>query len=242
MPAGWSGILASAPPADDGAAPKGHRAADPGGGRAATMSDLECVGRWLSEFHWEALPHEEMPPASAQDARCRRLIDAGNIVLWEHEDAPVSMATMVQDLPSIAAISLVYTPPARRAQGYAGAAVGLLSDRIVASGRPSCLRSSTRATRSHIDAMRGSDTSRKRFTQRRCALLKTTGGRERAALLNGSVPSSHVRWRTKWSSACSRIRVWPATVKRATLPETGGAPWRATVRNWSQSCVRRSKR
>ena len=110
-----------------------------GSGRVADMRDFECVRRWLSDFQREALPNQEMPPQSAQDARCGNLINAGSIVLWEHEDAPVSMAAIVQDLEHIAAISLVYTPAPRRGCGYAGAVVGLLSAGIVESGRPACL-------------------------------------------------------------------------------------------------------
>jgi predicted GNAT family acetyltransferase len=107
--------------------------------RLADMRDFKCVRRWLSDFQREALPDQEMPPQSAQDERCRHLIDAGSIVLWERDDTPVSMAALVQDLEHIAAISLVYTPARGRGRGYAGAAVAMLSARIVESGRPACL-------------------------------------------------------------------------------------------------------
>lgn len=110
-----------------------------GRGRLANMRDFECVRRWLSDFQREALPDQEMPPQGAQDARCRHLIEAGSIVLWERDDTPVSMAAVVQDHEHIAAISLVYTPARRRGYGYAGAAVGMLSARIVETGRPACL-------------------------------------------------------------------------------------------------------
>lgn len=110
-----------------------------GCGRLANMRDFACVRRWLSDFQREALPDQEMPPQSAQDARCERLIDAGSIALWERDGTPVSMAAVVQDLEHVAAISLVYTPACRRGHGYAGAAVGMLSTRILESGRPACL-------------------------------------------------------------------------------------------------------
>ena len=110
-----------------------------GRGRLADPHDYECVRRWLADFQREALRDQETASQSAQDVRCRILINADSVLLWEHDNAPVSMAVMVQDLPQIAALSLVYTPPRWRGHGYAGAAVSLLSTRIVESGRPACL-------------------------------------------------------------------------------------------------------
>lgn len=109
-----------------------------GRGRTADMRDLARIKEWVSAFEDEALPGQASPP-DAQVARCRRLIGGGCVVLWEEHDTPVAMAALVQDLPDIAAVSLVYTPKRKRGRGYAGAAVSLLSTRIIDSGRPACL-------------------------------------------------------------------------------------------------------
>jgi RimJ/RimL family protein N-acetyltransferase len=116
-----------------------HPHATSGAARPAEARDVELVSGWLDAFQREALPDQGAMSPAENEAHCRRFIDTGKMVLWEDDGAPVAMAALVQDLPRVAAISLVYTPAERRGRGYAGAAVSLLSERIIASGRPACL-------------------------------------------------------------------------------------------------------
>ena len=63
-----------------------------------------------------------------------RLIDSGQVLLWEDEQ-PVSMAARVRDLPDGAAVSYVYTPPEARGRGYATHVVHAVTRRILEEGR-----------------------------------------------------------------------------------------------------------
>jgi predicted GNAT family acetyltransferase len=102
--------------------------------RTATQQDYELIARWIDAFSDDA----RMPQAMTRDAMRRRLA-RGNIVLWEVDGEPVSMAATVGPTRNGIRVGYVYTPPAQRGRGYATACVATLSRRMLAAGRKLCV-------------------------------------------------------------------------------------------------------
>lgn len=107
----------------------------PGDLRQATVEDVDIVAQWAVEFFAEALPDESQ--ADARESALRRL-KLGEIVLWEVDGRPVSMASKSRPMQTSISVNLVYTPPAWRRRGYAGACVAALSQRLLDEGWQSC--------------------------------------------------------------------------------------------------------
>jgi len=104
--------------------------------REATTSDRDLLVRWTIEFGAEALPKDE--PMEAERLVDLRLRGRGvGLVLWE-DDEPVSFAGYGGPTPNGIRIGPVYTPPALRRNGYAGALVAGLSRRLLDEGRTFC--------------------------------------------------------------------------------------------------------
>jgi predicted GNAT family acetyltransferase len=112
------------------------KAAVPERGRLvqATVNDVELVAEWRYAFHREIFGEADRQE-SARNARAR--IADGDVYLWV-EGQPVSMAMKTRPTRNGISVSLVYTPPRLRRQGYATACVGELSRTLLASGWAFC--------------------------------------------------------------------------------------------------------
>ncbi|MEU5433894.1 GNAT family N-acetyltransferase [Streptomyces sp. NPDC020719] len=89
-----------------------------GRSRLATEADLPLVTEWMTAFIDElGLPAELGAARTAS-----RRTTAGQLVLWEGEQGPASLAAASAVLAGQSRIGPVYTPPALRGRGYAAAA------------------------------------------------------------------------------------------------------------------------
>jgi hypothetical protein len=114
-----------------------HRAT-PGRARPARRSERSLILSWYREFSLEAL-HDPAP----DEGRLARNVDARlggtgmGLLIWD-DDGPVSLAGWGGRTPNGIRIGPVYTPPALRGRGYAGALVAALSSRCLAEGSRFC--------------------------------------------------------------------------------------------------------
>jgi hypothetical protein len=102
--------------------------------RVASVEEGGLVGRWNHGFKVEILGESDHEEALRE---AERLIEAGNIYLWE-DPAPVSMAMPTRPTRNGISVSLVYTPPEFRGRGYATACVGELSRLLLSVGWTYC--------------------------------------------------------------------------------------------------------
>ncbi|MEU1074699.1 MULTISPECIES: GNAT family N-acetyltransferase [unclassified Streptomyces] len=89
-----------------------------GRARIATEADLPVVTEWMTAF----LDELALPTALGAAAAAARRTAAGQLVLWETEDGPVSLAAASGVLAGQSRIGPVYTPPALRGRGFAAVA------------------------------------------------------------------------------------------------------------------------
>jgi RimJ/RimL family protein N-acetyltransferase len=100
-------------------------------------SDRELAASWMDAFAEEALP--EAPPGTSEEFVDRREEDPdGGIVLWEDDDAVVSMAGFGGRTPNGIRIGPVYTPPELRGRGYASALTAAVTKRLLDGGLRFC--------------------------------------------------------------------------------------------------------
>ena len=107
---------------------------EPGKLRLATQQDADLVVRWWHGFHSEIFGQAEREE-SRRAARAR--IGDGDIYLFEVQ-RPVSIAMKTRPTRNGVSISLVYTPPELRGQGYATACVSTLSRTLLGAGWEYC--------------------------------------------------------------------------------------------------------
>jgi len=108
----------------------------PGALRVATEADRPLVADWMYAFTVEA--GLDGTPESAAETAAQR-IDARDIFLWEVSPGqPVSLAGKPRHSTHGVAIGPVYTPPAFRRRGYAGACVATLSQQMLDAGWQFC--------------------------------------------------------------------------------------------------------
>ena len=86
---------------------------------------------WIIAFHDEILPHDPEPDRRHLEARATD----GNQMFWRVDGEPVSVAAIARRTQNAATINSVYTPPALRRRGYAGAVTATLVERIYREGR-----------------------------------------------------------------------------------------------------------
>lgn len=105
-----------------------------GSARLARKEERALLEEWTQAMHAETFgdPTRRLPPGIVE-----RLLAAGALLVWE-DGEPVSMAAATAPTPNGIRINHVYTPPARRRQGYASACVGALCARELAAGRRFC--------------------------------------------------------------------------------------------------------
>jgi uncharacterized protein len=108
----------------------------PGVLRVARTDDVDLVASWMAGFAGDAHlpPHEH--EALRKSAAVR--VAGGGLFMWEHEGAPVSMASLQGATPHGIRVSFVYTPPELRGRGYASACVAAVTERALASGKRFC--------------------------------------------------------------------------------------------------------
>ncbi|MBM4118620.1 GNAT family N-acetyltransferase [bacterium] len=106
----------------------------PGRARLAGEAERALLEDWTQAMHTETFgdPARPLPPGIVE-----RLLAAGALLVWE-DGEPVSMAAATAPTTHGIRINHVYTPPARRRQGYASACVGALCARQLAAGRRFC--------------------------------------------------------------------------------------------------------
>ena len=110
----------------------------PGLMRRYQGDDRELVIEWLDAFIEEALPRRAVrePPATVLT---RRIEDPdGGLMLWEDAGALVSLAGFGNPTPNGTRVGPVYTPPALRGRGYAGALVGQMTEMLLSRGHRFC--------------------------------------------------------------------------------------------------------
>lgn len=105
-----------------------------GGFVQPTAAQRDLLVEWHAAFVAEA----DVRSGSDAGAAVDRHLANGTLWLWEDGGRAVSMAAGRVTTPNGARIGLVYTPPALRRRGYAGACVAALSARLLAEGRRFC--------------------------------------------------------------------------------------------------------
>ena len=96
--------------------------------RAATGADRALLVAWLKAFGNEVGELTGAPEAAADD-----LLGYGGAAFWEAAGVPVAMAVVTRPVARTVRISMVYTPPERRHNGY-GATVTLALSRAALAG------------------------------------------------------------------------------------------------------------
>lgn len=123
----------------------------PGELRPATADDRALVVAWAVAFNAEAETVVDADRVARWAAR--RLDGPGSgIHLWWAGGGPVALVGYAAPTPGGIRIGPVYTPPARRRRGYAGAATAALSQLLLARGHRACFLFTDRAnpTSNHI--------------------------------------------------------------------------------------------
>jgi predicted GNAT family acetyltransferase len=110
-----------------------RRATAEGRMRIVKARDRALLGTWIADFCREARVDPPDDVAAYVDARIRHRAT----VVWE-TDRPVALAGYSGATPNGVRISLVYTPPENRGQGYATTLVATLSDSLLREGRKWC--------------------------------------------------------------------------------------------------------
>jgi len=107
----------------------------PGRMRLATVADRDLVSEWRRAFTVEAaaptsrnIPERDVTP----------FIEEGVIYLWEYPESPVCMVVKGRPTEHGMSVTLVYTPPELRRNGYATACVAGVCREILKSGYAFC--------------------------------------------------------------------------------------------------------
>jgi uncharacterized protein len=104
--------------------------------REARAGDEETLADWSLAFQDEVGVYVGV----GNDARpfVRAKMDARQLLVWD-DGRPVSMAGWAARTPDAVRVNYVYTPPAERRKGYAGACVAALSKRLLDEGSKTCI-------------------------------------------------------------------------------------------------------
>ncbi|MFI1504606.1 GNAT family N-acetyltransferase [Streptomyces sp. NPDC020597] len=102
-----------------------------GRARVAAAADRDLLTRWHDAFMEDTGAHNGQDAGAWADSR----IAYGGITLWETPDGtPVAMSGVTPEVAGQVRVAPVYTPPALRGRGYAGAATVEVSRAAQASG------------------------------------------------------------------------------------------------------------
>ena len=90
-----------------------------GAARPAEGRDVDLIATWQLAFLHEAVA--ALRPPWDQRPAVREAVAHGGLVLWEVDGEPVAYASARPATAGMSRVGPVYTPPARRRRGYAGA-------------------------------------------------------------------------------------------------------------------------
>ncbi|MGM0687038.1 MAG: GNAT family N-acetyltransferase [Promethearchaeati archaeon] len=107
----------------------------PGRMRPATPADTDLVSAWTRSFMVEVgtPTHQNIPERDFTPS-----IEKGLVYLWEYSENPVSMVMKDRPTGHAMSVTLVYTPPELRRNGYATACVAGVCRDILKSGYDFC--------------------------------------------------------------------------------------------------------
>lgn len=108
----------------------------------ATEKDLALVSQWFTAFGLEALGDS----ATDSDAWAKGQIERGNAFLW-HDGQPVAMGCRIGQTENGFRVSIIYTPPEHRRQGYGKTCTAALTQRLLEDGQPRCCLYADKANR-----------------------------------------------------------------------------------------------
>ena len=100
-----------------------------GAARVATTANRALLESWLAAFA-EEIGESTGPPADVVDER----LSYGGLTLWAADGTAVSLAGLHRPAAGTTRVSPVYTPPARRQQGYGGAVTAAVSRAALDAG------------------------------------------------------------------------------------------------------------
>ena len=100
-----------------------------GSARLVTEADRDLLIEWFEAFGVD-VGEPAVDPARAVD---RRLAN-GELLLWEVDDVPVSLAGATAPIAGVTRVAPVYTPATLRGRGYAGAVTAAISRRGLDAG------------------------------------------------------------------------------------------------------------
>ena len=106
--------------------------------RALRVEDRGLVVGWYRAFAIDVNDPNPMDPDVAVDRLLSASTASLGLYLWEVDSEPRSMAGHSGPTPHGMRVGPVYTPPAERRRGYAGALVAALSQRLLDEGREFC--------------------------------------------------------------------------------------------------------
>jgi RimJ/RimL family protein N-acetyltransferase len=101
-----------------------------GTARVAAPRDRDLLIEWFAAFTAEIGDPADQDHAAAVDDK----LSYGGIMIWEAAGAPASIAAITRVVAGIARVSSVYTPPALRGRGYAGAATAAATQAALDAG------------------------------------------------------------------------------------------------------------
>lgn len=102
-----------------------------GFGRKFRIEDTERFVDWVTRFNLEANPHQLAPKRS----EIEKMPLTRPVFFWEVEGKTVAMASRTRETKNGSNISLVYTPPEYRGQGYGGSVTAFACENISSEGK-----------------------------------------------------------------------------------------------------------
>ena len=109
-----AGAPAAPGPPEASQAPRAPQTGPTGRLRTATEADRPLLVAWLTAFSAEVGQLTGVPEASADE-----LLGYGGAVFWEAGGQPVAMAAVTRPVMRTVRITMMYTPPEHRHNGYA---------------------------------------------------------------------------------------------------------------------------
>ena len=94
-----------------------------GAARLAARRDRDLLTEWFDAFVRDVGD----PPGQDHGAAVDQRLGYGGLALWEVSGTPVSMAGVTRSVAGMVRVGSVYTPPALRGRGYAGAVTAAVS-------------------------------------------------------------------------------------------------------------------
>jgi GNAT superfamily N-acetyltransferase len=94
-----------------------------GAARLAARRDRDLLTEWFDAFVRDVGD----PPGQDHGVAVDERLSYGGITVWAAGGAPVSMAGVTRSVAGMVRVGAVYTPPARRGRGYAGAVTAAVS-------------------------------------------------------------------------------------------------------------------